>query len=621
MSGDSFWVKQSRGENSTIVREPALRWHVWGGGALIAAAVLAAYANTFGVPLLLDDEITVANNPSIHDLRNIGRVLSPDIFTTASRPLLNLTFAINYAWTGQKVWSYHVVNLAVHVLAGLVLFGIVRRTLLAPSLRERWGAGALPLGALIAAVWSLHPVQTESVTYLSQRAESLMGLFYLLTLYLFIRSTNSSRPAVWWAWSVTACCCGMATKEVMVTAPLMVLLYDRAFIASSFRQALAKRSGFYLGLGATWIFLAFLMKDGNLKNQSAGFQTGASWVAYGLTELKAVTEYLKLSIWPHPLVFDYGSDFFAPKFGQWAPFAVAIGILAVAAAITWHRSKALGFAAVGFFVLLLPTSSVVPVAGQPMAENRMYLPLAAVVTLVAVAGCAWAGRRALMGLAITGVALAGLTLRRNHDYRSVASIWEDTVAKQPTSSRAHNNLANALMKIPERVPDAILHFQRALQIKPDYGDAHDNLANVLIKIPGRIPEAFAHYQEALRIRPAALTHYNLANLLVTIPDRIPEALAHYERAIQLKPSFAEAHGNLAYALSEIPGRAEEALAHFHEALRLKPDYADAHNNLAILLANTGHIEEATRHVELALKFDPDHRNARINLEKLRTLPK
>lgn len=621
MLRNSFYVNQPRGNNPATFRDPVSRWLILGAGALIAAAVFAAYATTFRVPLLLDDEITVANNPSIQDLRNIGRVLAPEIFSTASRPLLNLTFAINYAWSGQEVESYHFVNLAVHVLAGLVLFGIVRRTLLAPSLRERCGAVALPLGALIAAIWSLHPLQTESVTYISQRAESIMGLLYLLTLYFFIRSTTSPRPAIWCVWSILACCCGMATKEVMVTAPLVVLLYDRAFAGSSFRETLTRRSVYYLGLGSTWIFLGFLMRGGSLANQAAGFQAGVSWVAYGLAELKVVMEYLKLSIWPHQLVFDYGSDFVVPQFWQWAPYALGVGVLAIAAVNTWHRSKAAGFAAVAFFVLLSPTSSVVPVAGQPMAENRMYLPLAAVVTLVGVAGYAWGGRKALAGLAIAVVALAVLTVRRNHDYRSVASIWEDTVAKQPASSRAHNNLANALMKIPERVPDALFHFEQALRIKPDYGDAHDNLANLLAKMPDRIPEALAHYQEALRIRPAALTHYNIANLLVTIPGRMPEALAHYDQALRINPAFAEAHGNLGYALSEIPGRMTEALAHFDEALRIRPDYADAHNNLAIILANSGRIEEATRHVELALKIDPEHRNARINLEKLQALPK
>jgi protein O-mannosyl-transferase len=611
VSRDSFAVKQSPGRNSRKFIEAALRSRVVGAGALIAAAVVVAYANTFGVPLLLDDEITVANNPSILDLGNMGRVLSSDVFTTASRPLLNFTFAINHAWTGQRVWSYHAVNLAVHLAAGLALFGIVRRTLLGPSLHERWGTVALPLGALIAAVWAL----------LSQRAESLMGLFYLLTLYFFIRAIAAPRPAFWCAWSVAACFCGMATKEVMVTAPLVVLLYDRAFVSGSLREALARRRGFYLTLGVSWIFLWLLIRGGNLAKQSAGFAVGASWLAYGLTELKAVTVYLKLAIWPHPLVFDYGSDFYFPTFPQWAPFGLIVSALAGATVIAWRRSAALGFAAVAGFVLLSPTSSVVPVVGQPLAENRMYLPLAAVVVLAGVGAYAWGGRKALVGLSITAVALAALTIRRNHDYRDAASIWADTVAKQPGSSRGRNNLANALMKIPERVPDAIFHFKEALRIKPDYADAHDNLANVLMKIPERVPEALAHFQAALRIRPAALTQYNLANLLVAIPGRLPEALTHYEESLRLKPDFAEAHGNLAYVLSEIPGREDEALVHFGEALRLRPDYADAHNNLAILLANTGHIEEATRHVELALKAEPEHRNARINWEKLRSLPK
>src|SRR5262249_26552673 len=147
----------------------------------------------------------------------------------ASRPLVSLTLAINYAISGYEVWSYHLVNLLIHVGAGLTLFGIVRRTLQSDRLRVRFGARSTELALAVALVWTVHPLQTQSVTYIIQRGESLMGLFYLLTLYSAVRSLDSRSERLWWAAAIVACAAGMLSKQVMLTAPLMVLLYDFVF--------------------------------------------------------------------------------------------------------------------------------------------------------------------------------------------------------------------------------------------------------------------------------------------------------------------------------------------------------------------------------------------------------
>jgi hypothetical protein len=159
----------------------------WGGPwppLLIAAAALCAYANSFSGPLVLDDIPSIADNPTI---RHLGTAFWPSTLTTGGgRPVLNLSLALNYAISGTAVWSYHAVNLAIHILAGWVLFGIVRR-----ALAPRPGAKAAPIALSLALLWVLHPLQTESVTYIVQRAESLMGLLYLLTLYGFIRGAET----------------------------------------------------------------------------------------------------------------------------------------------------------------------------------------------------------------------------------------------------------------------------------------------------------------------------------------------------------------------------------------------------------------------------------------------
>lgn len=251
---------------------PSPRWIV-AAGAIIILVALVAYHNCFGVPFIFDDIESIMQNPTIRHLRPIWKALSPPQakgFTVTGRPVLNLSLAINYAFGGNSPWGYHVVNLTIHILAGLTLFGIVRRTFERPMLRERFGASALPLALAVAALWTVHPLQTEVVTYVVQRAESLMALFYLLTLYCFIRGTEAGKSAIWFIGSLTACCLGMATKEVMVSAPLMVLLYDRTFVAGSFAEAWKRRGRWYAALASTWIILGYLLAHTSARGGTAG---------------------------------------------------------------------------------------------------------------------------------------------------------------------------------------------------------------------------------------------------------------------------------------------------------------------------------------------------------------
>ena len=633
----------------------AAGWSVLAVAAILILAAVGAYWNSFNVPLLLDDQWAITENSSLRHLGRIGDVLSPSPTTpTASRPLLNLSLALNYASGGLSVRGYHVANLLIHVCAGLALLGIVRRTLLWPGLRPRYGEAALPLAACAALLWTLHPLQTEAVTYISQRAESLMGLFYLLTLYGFIRSvrldltkdnegnevsgpkqvsllsplpsveTPGSKPGgsvnkSWLILSVAACFCGMATKQTMITAPVLVLLYDRAFISGSYRSALAHRRWYYLGLAAVWLWLVFLMHHSALAAVGVGFSDEVSWPMYALTELRVVTDYLKLAIWPHPLVFDYGTEILVTDPLTVAPYALILAAISSGVVVAWYRSPMAGFLGAWFFLILAPTSTVVPIVKQPMAESRMYLPLAAVAVLATLLGYAVGRRRALVILGLVAVGLGGLTVWRNHDYRSELNIWEDTVAQFPHTSRGHSNLGMLLSAIPGRMPDAVAQCEEALRIYPTYAEAHDNLGLALAQMPGRTPEAIVHLTEALRLRPNfAEAHTNLANVLAQIPGRRSDALDHYQEALRLKPDYVEAHCNLAITLAQMPGRMPDAIAHFEEALRLKPDFAEVHANFAVALTQIpGRRSDAIAQYEAALRLKPDATAIRDNLEKLK----
>jgi protein O-mannosyl-transferase len=508
---------------------------------LLVLAGLLAYQNSFTAPFVFDDTSSVLNNSSIRHLWPIGDALSPpSVAGVGGRPVFNLSLAVNYALGGYNVWGYHALNLAIHILAGLTLLGGVRRTLLQRVLRERFGAVANELALATAVLWMVHPLQTESVTYVSERCESLMGLFYLLTLYCFIRGTTSPNAGRWFTLSVAMCLLGMATKEVMVTAPLIVLLYDRTFVAGSFRAACKQRWRLYAGLGATWLLLGYLMIG--LHYRDVGYGLGLTWQTYALTECRSVVNYLWLAIWPHPLIFDHGSDVIS-KLADAAPYALILLLLVTGVIIALKRWPSIGFLGVCPFLMLAPASSVIPVVGQPMAEHRMYLPLAAVVTLVVVGIYALMGRRSVGVFLVLAVGLGLLTAQRNEDYRSKLSIWADTVAKCPDNVRARCNLGRALLTMG-KLPEAVEQYEQALRIQPNFAPAHDSLANALVK-EGRLDEAIQHYEQALRFDSGLVdAHYDFGVALEKA-GRAPEAIQQYEQALRLRPSFTGARSALA----------------------------------------------------------------------------
>lgn len=607
-------------------------------GAGIVVAAVAAYHNSFTGPFVFDDLPAIADNASIRDLGRIGEVLlpqNPGGLTTSGRPVVNLSLALNHALSAGTVWSYHGFNLLVHTLAGLVLFGLVRRTLCRPVLGGRHGPDSLPLAALVAALWVVHPLQTESVTYIVQRAESLMGLFYLLTLYGFVRGAESPRPARWLGLSLAACTLGMATKEVMASAPLLVLLYDRTFVAGTFAGAWRQRRGYYLGLAATWGLLAVLVAGNAGRGGTAGFDTVVTPGQYLLTQCGALVHYLRLAFWPHPLVFDYGTAVVAGAGEVWWQ---ALLVLLLLAGTAWAlvRRPVLGFPGAWFFAILAPSSSFVPVASQTMAEHRLYLPLLAPLLLLALGAHAWLGRRGLSLVAAAAAACLVLTVDRNADYASELTLWADTAARHPANARAHNNLGMAEFKRgridaaiahyeeairrgprfseppynlglalarQQRYPEAIVRYEQALALRPDYPEAHNNLGNALLAT-GRPAEALRHYEDAVRANPAfAEARSNLANLMLQ-SGRPEEALREGEEALRLDPALADAHYNTGNACAAL-GRLVEALSHFEQALRLRPDYAAAAHNAGNVLLELDRPAEAIVRYEAALRLQPD----------------
>ncbi len=614
---------------------------------VIGAAAFAAYANTFHAPFTFDDLSSIKDNPSILHLWPPWKALSPPGgwgFTVSGRPVLNFSLAINYALSGFNEWSYHALNLVIHILAGLALFGIVRRTFTRPLLASQFGERAWPLALAIACVWTLHPLQTEAVTYVIQRAESLMGLFFLLTLYAFVRSVDSPRPRLWQATAVAACLLGVGTKEIAALAPVLVFLYDRTFISGSFAEAWRRHRWRHLSLVATWLPLAWLLAGtGGDRGGTFHFADGSMWVGHGLTQFEAVTRYIGLTFWPHPQVFDYGL-IPPPPLGVALLWAIPVLSLAAATVVALWRWPVAGFLGMWFFVILAPTSAL-PATLQIIVEHRMYLPLAAVLALVFGAVATWIGPRwTTVAGATLAVAAGVLTFQRNTVYQSQQALWEDTLAKRPDNARAHNNLGLAYYNLG-RIDDSIAHyeisrrldpsmanthynlglalmkagraseavepFEEAVRILPYYFNAHLNLGIILMRL-GREQEARAHFAEASRYDSAPAEVHFLFGVSLAELGRWDEAIRNYARAVEIDPGYSEAQSNWGVALFHSNSSAA-AIEHFNAALRLKPDSADVHFNLGLALASLGRRDEAEAQYAESVRLNPENAAAQLNL--------
>jgi tetratricopeptide (TPR) repeat protein len=577
---------------------------------VLVFAVFAAYSNSFSGPFVYDDKDSIVENLTLRHLWPFSDALAPlgGGLTVSGRPALNLSLALNFAAGGLDVRGYHGANVLIHALACLTLFGLVRRALLLPSLRERFSEAAVPVAFTVAALWALHPLQTEAVTYIVQRAESLMGLFYLFTLYGFMRSVDAPAPGRWQVLSVAASLLGMATKENMVSAPVLVLLLDRAFVAGSFAGAWQRRRGFYAALAATWFLLGGLLAStGGNRGGSVGIGVDISWWDYVLTQFPALVHYLRLSFWPTPLVFEYGTFWIGSLADVWLQACVVVALIA-GTLFAWWRKPAVGFLGAWFFAVLAPTS-LIPGMTQRIVEHRMYLSLAPVVVLIVAAVYSRSGRRGLAALLALAAGLGFLTFQRNADYRTEIALWADTVAKRPANAGAHASLGAALAEAG-RMAEAVREDEMALRLSPGLLTTRNNLGTALIAV-GRVDEAIQLLEESLRQEPDnAQAHLNMG-VALDILKRASEARPHYEAAVRRKPNFAEAHNNLGDALSRA-GRNAEGIAHLQEALRLKPGFVGAHYNLAAALVRAGRLAEAQAQFEAGLKLKPADAEAHAN---------
>ncbi|MBT3193314.1 MAG: tetratricopeptide repeat protein [Verrucomicrobia bacterium] len=527
-------------------------------GLLVAVAVVTAYANSFAGVFLMDDGLRILQNPAIRD------PLTACIHTT--RPLVGLSLWMNLALGGQPA-DFHLFNLIVHLSAVLLFFGLIRRTC------RFCGSGpaqATVLAAIGAAVWGTHPLQTQSVTYIIQRAESMMGMLSMLVLYCFIRAAESTRPRRWLAGSVLACALGMTAKPVMVVVPLAVVLFDWQFVTLSVRD-LWQRRAFYLCLFATVGVAVALSLLPNESSSTTGLAAGLlSPARYMLTECGVIVHYLKCIAWPTELCLDYAWPS-ASGFGEvWWQALLLCVLLGVAAVGVWRRSVA-GFGLALFLMLLAPSSSVIPVVDAAV-EHRLYLPLAGAVVCVGALLMRFPGRtgvssscvlRSAVGVAVVLV-LITLTHQRNADYHSVLRMSRDTVEKRPDNLRARSVMVMALLDAGEYVEGELEARELVKRLEKGIAAGGKYAETGGMNARGYYPIGLNQLGRALLCR-----------------GRETEAIAYFDRALVVSPTHKEAWFNKAIALNGL-GKPAAALEAIEQALAIDARYEKALNARTLL---------------------------------------
>jgi tetratricopeptide (TPR) repeat protein len=576
--------------------------------AIVAAGTIT-YWHGLSAPFVLDDRISILLDPQIRDWHRLSDVFWPKReLPTAGRPLVHVTFALNY-FSGQfNVLGYRVVNLAIHLACGVLVFGIVRRTCELPTLRDVWGTRASALALSIALVWTVHPLNSEVVEYITQRTESMMALFYLATLYASIRSTTSGIR--WQVIAVVCCALGMMCKESMATAPLMVVLYDAVFVFDGFRSAWRSRARLYTGLAATWAVLIALLAT-SPHPYSAGLTSDGA-ITYLLNQMVIVTRYLRLAFWPSGLVLNYGWPV-ALTVQQVAPYALLLIVLASVTVTLFVRRPRIGFLGLWVLITLLPASSIVPIVTEVGAERRMYVPLIGLVAL-AVLALFRVARKPVAQYVTVGIvvaALAALTFERTAEYASPLLLAETSVARWP--SAAGKGMLGVELDAAGRRPEALVYLREATQ--EGYTRAGYNLGGELFN-EGRWNEAAEQLELFVREQPHLLRLVIDARSMIgrarMKQGRWLEAIDQFRRALAEDPSNASLHGLLADALFGAQAF-DGAVSEYRLFLHAQPDNVDALQNLAIALATLGRADEAIRAFQQAVQAAPRDPKSRANL--------
>jgi protein O-mannosyl-transferase len=603
-------------------------WWQCGAALAIFGATLLAYLPALTGGLLWDDSAHITS-PRLQTARGLWDIWFRLGATQQYYPVLHTAFWIEHRIWGDAVVGYHLANVALHATAACLFAMVLGR--LRPA-----GRG-LPWPAWLAAgVFALHPVCVESVAWISEQKNTLSLVFYLLSALVYLQFDRDRRPGCYFL-ALGFFILALLSKSVTATLPAALLL-----LLALRRPSLGFRRDVvpllpWLGIGAcSGLFTAWVERN-FIGARGEAFNLGI--VERCFLAGRIVWFYLGKLFWPAPLSFIY------PRWQVAETWTWSLGVLALAAVAWWlwairKWSRAPLIALLYFVGSLFPVLgfvNVYPFIFSYVADHFQYLACLGIIALVASGGAGAAQefirRRegAIRSAAKAAAAFAAavilavlfiLTRRQTRHYRDAGALYEDTLAKNPSCWMAENNLGVYLMD-RGALDDSIAHLRQAVRLRPDYSDAHNNLGNALSKIPGRSSEAISEFEQAIRLEPGmAQAHANLGLALSHSPDHRREGIAELEAALrgnEDNPDFAQAHADLAIALSEEPGRMSEALAQFQAALRLTPDSAGIRDGFGIALARSGRPIDAIEQFGLAIRIHPENPEFHNNLGGVLTL--
>lgn len=610
-AGPQDYLPDSRPQHETLL---------WLAAALV---VILIYINTLAGPFIFDDVSNIWENPHIRLTRLSFSDLTDAIVKSRApnRPVANMTFALNYYIHGYNVVGYHLVNILIHVACGLLLYLLVKTTLSISGLRtpskyDKW----VPF--FTALLWMVHPLQTQSVSYIVQRMNSMAAMFYVLSLLLYANfrmATEQKRKWIWLTGCTLSGILALGTKEIAATLPFFIFLYEWFFFQKLNinwlkRHALTLTTIVILFALVAWFYMgANPLQKINMSYSIRDFTLGQRL----LTELRVVIFYVSLLLWPQPSRLNLDHDF-SLSYSLFQPPTTALCLAMIVACIFLaiylaKRNPLLSFCVIWFFGNLAIESSALGL--ELVFEHRTYLPsmlaiLLAVAVVLRVIKPQWLGIGLLCAVAVLG---AIWTFQRNQMWTDDVALWRDCVKKSPGKARSYNNLALALTR-QGKFNEAMANYYTALTLKPDYARAHYNLGVILAK-QGKLNEGIHHLQTAVQINPNSAEAQNNLGVALLIQGRLDAAIVQLKNALQINADYPEAHNNLGKAM-QLKGNPAAAIEHFNAALRLDPDYAKAHTNLGIALKQLGHLEAAKQHFEDALRLHPGYPEASRHLEEI-----
>jgi tetratricopeptide (TPR) repeat protein len=597
----------------------------WLWALFLIALVLIAYARVFNAGFIWDDESHLTQNPCI-----VGPLGLKEIWTSMRAvyyPLVLTTFWGLHKLVGLNSSPYHILNVLMHAGSAILLWRVLRQL----AVRGAW------LGA---ALWALHPVMVQSVAWITELKNTQSCLFYLLSVFCFLKfETESQRSRRWWRFggAVLFFILAITSKPSTVMLPAVLALcvwWRRGRIRW---RDLAALVPFVLisALASVWTIWEQKFHSG-----ASGPEWAQTWPERLIIAGRAIWFYLGKLVWPHPLIFIYPRwEINSVQLVAYLPLLAALAALAALWLIRGKWSRPVFFAAAYFVISLFPVLGFFTVyffRYSFVSDHFQYLASMGPLALAGAGIASLIGRfcetasntnatqfsggnmvatrwKYFLGAAVIGLLLlmlGVLTWRQSAIYHDVVTLYTATLAKNPGCWMAHYNLGIALHDQAE-TDQAITHYRQAIALRSNYAEAHYNLGRLLAE-KGELSDAVIHYEKALAINPAdAEAHNNLGATLFQ-SGRIDDAIPHYQKALEIQPDYADASCNLANALLS-QGDTDRAIGYYLAGLALSPNQADAQYNLATALLRKGRTDEAIVHYKKTLELRPEIADAHANL--------